>query len=123
MTRQEVTSPREDLQHRYANFVLACEEGSLSCGNPFSMVDLQPGDRVLDLGSGTGGDVLLSARRVGPTGKAWGLDMTPEMLERARARALESGAFNAEFLQGYIEDIPLPAESVDVVISNCVIVL
>jgi L-amino acid N-acyltransferase YncA len=102
---------------------MTCDEGSLSCGNPFSLVDLKPGDRVLDLGSGAGADVLLSARRVGPTGKAWGLDMTPEMLDRARSRALESGVTNAEFLEGYIEDIPLPDASVDVVISNCVIVL
>ena len=102
---------------------MTCEEGSLSCGNPFSLVDLVPGNRVLDLGSGAGGDVLLSARRVGPTGKAWGLDMTVEMLDRAHARAEASGVTNVEFLEGYIEAIPLPDASVDVVISNCVIVL
>jgi L-amino acid N-acyltransferase YncA/2-polyprenyl-3-methyl-5-hydroxy-6-metoxy-1,4-benzoquinol methylase len=123
MTQREDMSLREDVRRRYGNLAMTCDEGSLSCGNPFSLVDLKPGDRVLDLGSGAGGDVLLSARRVGPTGKAWGLDMTPEMLDRARARALESGAANAEFLEGYIEDIPLPDASVDVVISNCVIVL
>ena len=123
MTHQEELSLREDVRRRYGNLAMTCDEGSLSCGNPFSLVDLKPGDRVLDLGSGAGADVLLSARRVGPTGKAWGLDMTPEMLDRARARALESGAANAEFLEGYIEDIPLADASVDVVISNCVIVL
>ena len=123
MTHQEELSLREDVRRRYGNLAMTRDEGSLSCGNPFSLIDLKPGDRVLDLGSGAGADVLLSARRVGPTGKAWGLDMTPEMLDRARARALESGATNAEFLEGYIEDIPLPDASVDVVISNCVIVL
>ncbi len=122
MTQGEM-STREDVRRRYGNLAMTCDEGSLSCGNPFSLVDLKPGDRVLDLGSGAGADVLLSARRVGPTGKAWGLDMTPEMLDRARARALASGATNAEFLEGYIENIPLPDASVDVVISNCVIVL
>ncbi len=120
---QSEMSPREDLRRRYGSLAMSCEEGSLSCGNPFMLVDLKPGDRVLDLGSGAGGDVLLSARRVGPTGKAWGLDMTPEMLDRARARTVESGATNVEFLEGYIEDIPPPDASVDVVISNCVIVL
>ena len=112
-----------DLRRRYGNLAMACDEGSLSCGNPFSMVDLKPGERVLDLGSGTGGDVLVSAERVGPTGKVWGLDMTPEMLDRARASAVEKGLTNVEFLEGYIEQIPLPSASVDVVISNCVIVL
>ena len=114
---------RQSVRNRYASLAMTCDEGSLSCGNPLSMVELKLGDRVLDLGSGAGGDVLLSARRVGPEGKVWGLDMTPEMLDRARARALESGVSNAEFLEGYIEDIPLPDASVDVVISNCVIVL
>jgi L-amino acid N-acyltransferase YncA/2-polyprenyl-3-methyl-5-hydroxy-6-metoxy-1,4-benzoquinol methylase len=123
MTQQEGMSLREDVRRRYGGLAMTCDEGSLSCGNPFSLVDLESGDRVLDLGSGAGADVLLSARRVGPTGKVWGLDMTPEMLDRARARALESGVSNAEFLEGYIEDIPLPDASVDVVISNCVIVL
>jgi arsenite methyltransferase len=94
---------------------------SFGCGNPTALVDLRPGETVLDLGSGAGLDVLLSARRVGPTGKAYGLDMTPEMLDVARANAAKAGATNVEFLQGSIESIPLPDESVDVVISNCVI--
>jgi len=123
MTQQDQANPRDGLRRRYGNLAMTCEEGSLSCGNPFSLVDLEPGQRVLDLGSGAGGDVLLSARRVGPTGKAWGLDMTPEMLDRARATADEGGVTNVEFLEGYIEAIPLPDASVDVVISNCVIVL
>jgi len=94
---------------------------SLGCGNPVMVADLKPGETVLDLGSGGGLDVLLSARRVGPTGKAYGLDMTDEMLELARRNAERAGATNVEFLRGYIEDIPLPAETVDVVISNCVV--
>ncbi|GAA3383125.1 arsenite methyltransferase [Cryptosporangium minutisporangium] len=94
---------------------------SLGCGNPLAVAELAPGERVLDLGSGGGIDVLLSARRVGPTGKAYGLDMTEEMLALARANAAKAGATNVEFLKGQIEAIPLPAGSVDVVISNCVI--
>ena len=94
---------------------------SLGCGNPTALAELQPGQVVLDLGSGGGIDVLLSARRVGPTGKAYGLDMTPEMLELARRNQAEAGVENAEFLQGTIEQIPLPDSSVDVIISNCVI--
>ncbi|MHB1134291.1 MAG: arsenite methyltransferase [Chloroflexota bacterium] len=94
---------------------------SLGCGNPLLLADLQPGEVVLDLGSGGGIDVLLSARRVGATGKAYGLDMTDEMLELARANAREAGASNVEFLKGQIESIPLPDESVDVIISNCVV--
>jgi SAM-dependent methyltransferase len=94
---------------------------SLGCGNPTMLADLQPGDVVLDLGSGGGIDVLLSARRVGPSGKAYGLDMTPEMLELARKNQAESGLTNVEFLQGTIEDIPLSDETVNVVISNCVV--
>ena len=94
---------------------------SLGCGNPTTLADLQLGDVVLDLGSGGGIDVLLSARRVGPTGMAYGLDMTPEMLEIARKNQVESGLTNVEFLQGTIEDIPMPGETVDVVISNCVV--
>jgi SAM-dependent methyltransferase len=94
---------------------------SLGCGNPTALAELRPGQVVLDLGSGGGIDVLLSARRVGPTGKAYGLDMTPEMLELARRNQGESGVENAEFLHGTIEDIPLPDASVDVIISNCVI--
>ncbi|GLX09451.1 arsenite methyltransferase [Microbispora sp. NBRC 16548] len=94
---------------------------SLGCGNPVAVAGLQPGETVLDLGSGGGIDVLLSARRVGPTGKAYGLDATPEMIELATANATEAGATNVEFLHGHIEDIPLPGGSVDVIISNCVI--
>jgi arsenite methyltransferase len=94
---------------------------SLGCGNPTAVADLRQGEIVLDLGSGGGIDVLLSARRVGPSGRAYGLDMTEEMLALARANATEAGAGNVEFLKGHIEAIPLPAETVDVVISNCVI--
>jgi SAM-dependent methyltransferase len=94
---------------------------SLGCGNPTALIDLHPGETVLDLGSGGGIDVLLSARRVGPTGKAYGLDMTDEMLSLARQNQLQSGLSNVEFLKGEIEHIPLPDNSVDVIISNCVI--
>lgn len=94
---------------------------SLGCGNPVAVAELREGERVLDLGSGGGMDVLLSARRVGPSGFAYGVDMTPEMLELARANAARAGATNVEFLQGQIEDLPLPDSSVDVVISNCVV--
>jgi arsenite methyltransferase len=94
---------------------------SLGCGNPTAVADLHPGERVLDLGSGGGIDVLLSAKRVGPTGKAFGLDMTDEMLALAQRNAADAGATNVEFLKGHIEAIPLPADSVDVVISNCVV--
>jgi SAM-dependent methyltransferase len=94
---------------------------SLGCGNPVAVADLRPGDVVLDLGSGGGIDVLLSARRVGPNGFVYGLDMTDEMLELARANAAEAGAANVEFMHGQIEAVPLPDRSVDVVISNCVI--
>jgi SAM-dependent methyltransferase len=94
---------------------------SLACGNPVAVADLHPGETVLDLGSGGGLDVLLSARRVGPAGTAYGLDMTSEMLDLARANAREAGARNAVFLRGQIEAIPLPDGLVDVIISNCVI--
>ncbi|MGV1007287.1 MAG: arsenite methyltransferase [Dermatophilaceae bacterium] len=94
---------------------------SLGCGNPVAVADLHPGERVLDLGSGGGIDVLLSANRVGPNGFAWGVDMTDEMLELARANAVKAGASNVEFVKGTIEDLPLPDASIDVVISNCVI--
>ena len=94
---------------------------SLGCGNPMMVADLDEGETVLDLGSGGGIDVLLSAKRVGPTGKAYGLDMTDEMLDLATANAEKAGATNVEFLKGYIEEIPLPDASVDVIISNCVI--
>ena len=94
---------------------------SLGCGNPTALIELQPGQTVLDLGSGGGIDVLLSARRVGPTGKVYGLDMTDEMLALARENQRKAGATNVEFLKGTIEAIPLPDQSVDVIISNCVI--
>lgn len=94
---------------------------SLGCGNPIVVADLHEGERVLDLGSGGGIDVLLSARRVGPTGRAFGLDMTDEMLALAQRNAAAAGATNVEFLKGHIEAIPLPAASIDVVISNCVV--
>jgi SAM-dependent methyltransferase len=94
---------------------------SLGCGVPTAVADLREGETVLDLGSGAGGDVLISARRVGPTGRAIGLDMTDEMLELARRNASEAGVQNAEFVRGHIEEIPLTDASVDVVISNCVI--
>lgn len=94
---------------------------SLGCGNPTALIELQPGETVLDLGSGGGIDVLLSAKRVGPTGKAYGLDMTDDMLALARENQRQAGATNVEFLKGQMEDIPLPDDSVDVVISNCVI--
>jgi arsenite methyltransferase len=94
---------------------------SLGCGNPTVAAELRPGEVVLDLGSGGGIDVLLSARRVGPHGTAYGLDMTDEMLDLARRNAVEAGLTNVEFIKGYIEDVPLPAASVDVIVSNCVI--
>jgi SAM-dependent methyltransferase len=94
---------------------------SLGCGNPTAVAELHQGETVLDLGSGGGIDVLLSAKRVGPTGRAYGLDMTEEMLQLARRNAAEAGATNVDFLKGQIEAIPLPAATVDVVISNCVV--
>ena len=96
-------------------------DASLGCGVPTAVADLHDGETVLDLGSGAGADVLISARRVGPGGKAIGLDMTDEMLDLARTNAREAGVENVEFVKGYIEDIPLADDSVDVVISNCVI--
>jgi SAM-dependent methyltransferase len=99
----------------------AAVAASLGCGVPTAVAELREGETVLDLGSGAGADVLISARRVGPAGKAYGLDMTDEMLELARRNAAEAGAENVEFVKGYIEEIPLPDASVDVVISNCVI--
>ncbi len=94
---------------------------SLGCGNPTALAELHPGEDVLDLGSGGGLDVLLSARRVAPGGTAYGLDMTPEMLELARRNQAEAGIDNATFVQGTIEDVPLPDGAVDVIISNCVV--
>ena len=108
-------------QTELGNLPLAAALASLGCGNPTALAELKAGEKVLDLGSGGGIDVLLSARRVGPTGFAYGLDMTDAMLELAERNRRESGIENVEFLKGIIEDIPLPANSVDVVISNCVI--
>jgi arsenite methyltransferase len=99
----------------------AAKLASLGCGNPTAVADLHEGETVLDLGSGGGIDVLLSARRVGPTGKAYGVDMTDEMLELARRNQREAGVENVEFLKGTIEEVPLPDDSIDVLISNCVI--
>jgi arsenite methyltransferase len=99
----------------------AAVAASLGCGVPTAVADLHEGETVLDLGSGAGADVLISARRVGPSGKAIGLDMTDEMLELARANAAEAGVDNVEFVKGYIEEMPLADASVDVIISNCVI--
>jgi arsenite methyltransferase len=99
----------------------AALNASLGCGVPTAVADLHEGETVLDLGSGAGADVLISARRVGPSGRAIGLDMTDEMLELARANAVEAGVENVEFVKGYLEEMPLADESVDVVISNCVI--
>jgi ubiquinone/menaquinone biosynthesis C-methylase UbiE len=99
----------------------AAKLASLGCGNPTAVATLHEGETVLDLGSGGGIDVLLSARRVGPTGRAYGLDMTDEMLDLARANQREAGVHNVEWLKGHIEQVPLPDDTVDVVISNCVI--
>jgi SAM-dependent methyltransferase len=99
----------------------AAVTASLGCGNPLAVADLHEGETVLDLGSGGGIDVLLSARRVGPTGRAYGLDFSEEMLELARRNATEAGTSNVDFLHGHIEDIPLPDNTVDVIVSNCVI--
>ena len=113
----EPTMIREAVRQRYAE----AAGSDCGCGNPIAVADLAKGETVLDLGSGAGGDVLVSARRVGESGRAYGLDMTDEMLELARATAREAGLDNVEFLKGVIEDIPLRDGSVDVVISNCVI--
>ncbi|RAY15196.1 arsenite S-adenosylmethyltransferase [Actinomadura craniellae] len=99
----------------------AALRASLGCGNPLAVADPAPGETVLDLGSGGGLDVLLSARRVGPAGRVYGLDASPDMLALARANAAQAGAANVEFLHGHIEDVPLPDATVDVVISNCVV--
>ena len=99
----------------------AAADLSMGCGNPFALADLAEGETVLDLGSGGGLDVILSAKRVGPTGTAYGVDFLEEMLEIARKNAADAGVTNVEFLKGMIEDVPLPDASVDVVISNCVI--
>jgi arsenite methyltransferase len=123
---------REEVRRRYAELARAATEGSngccgsgellsLGCGNPTAVAELREGETVLDLGSGGGVDVILSARRVGPVGTVYGLDMTDEMLALARQNTLDAGVENVHFLKGMIEQIPLPANSVDVVISNCVI--
>jgi arsenite methyltransferase len=124
----ELTDIRETVREKYAAVAAgepccgeALDPRSLGCGVPTAVADLNPGDVVLDLGSGGGADVLISARRVGPSGRAIGLDMTDEMLALARANAAEAGVENAEFVKGYIEAMPLVDGSVDVVISNCVI--
>lgn len=110
-----------DASEQSDESTVAAIEASLGCGVPTAVADLAEGDVVLDLGSGAGGDVLISARRVGASGKVYGLDMTTEMLELARANAAAAGVENVEFVEGYLEDVPLPDDSVDVVISNCVI--
>ena len=111
----------DDADH--AGVAQAALNASLGCGVPTAVADLHPGETVLDLGSGAGADVLISARRVGPTGRAIGLDMTEEMLELARSHAAAAGVENADFVRGYLEAIPLPDATVDVVISNCVLSL
>jgi SAM-dependent methyltransferase len=108
-------------EHQCRDLPQAALLASLGCGNPTAIAELQEGEIVLDLGSGGGIDVILSARRVGPTGTAYGLDMTDEMLELARRNAKDAGVMNVHFLKGMIERLPLPTDSVDVVISNCVI--
>jgi arsenite methyltransferase len=118
--RHPITSDLYDKDQQ-ASLPDAAVKVSLGCGNPTALAELRPGETVLDLGSGGGIDVLLSARRVGPTGKAYGLDMTDEMLELARRNQRDAGVANVEFLKGVIEAIPLPDNSVDVIISNCVI--
>ncbi len=120
----ELTNIRETVRERYAAAAGAggvARGGSLGCGVPTAVADLHPGETVLDLGSGAGADVLISAGRVAPGGRAIGLDMTDEMLALARANAAAAGVENVEFVKGYLEEIPLPDASVDVVISNCVI--
>ena len=114
---------REEVRRRYAESARAVIEGTenCGCGNPTALLSLETGQTVLDLGSGGGIDVLLSAKRVGPSGKVYGLDMTDEMLALARENQRKAGATNVEFLKGTIEAIPLPDNSVDVIISNCVI--
>src|SRR6202522_1960237 len=107
--------------HEKAGLPAEAFEASLGCGNPTALAELKPGETVLDLGSGGGIDLLLSARRVGPTGKAFGLDMTDEMLALAEENKRKSGLTNVEFLKGEIENIPLPENTVDVIVSNCVI--
>lgn len=126
---QDRVTTTEDVRFGVQRYDAESKEGlpeaallaSLGCGNPTAVAELKPGETVLDLGAGGGIDVLLSARRVGPAGKAYGLDMTDEMLALAERNRAEAGVENVEFLKGYIEDVPLPDGSVDVVISNCVV--
>ena len=122
---EDVDELREAVRRRYARAARqasSCGQPvSVGCGNPTAVADLAEGETVLDLGSGGGADILLSAQRVGPAGKAYGLDMTDEMLDLARVNQSKAGVGNAEFLKGTIEEVPLPNDSVDVVISNCVI--
>jgi len=124
-TKQRILSRHGHLSNdaaaQLAELPAGAVAASLGCGNPTALIDLHEGQTVLDLGSGGGIDVLLSARRVGPTGRAIGLDMTDEMLALARRNAAEAGVANVEFVKGELEDMPLPAGSVDVVISNCVV--
>jgi SAM-dependent methyltransferase len=127
-TEGQVPTAPEDLRAAVRERYAAAAEGaaasgelSLGCGNPTVIADLNAGEAVLDLGSGGGGDVLLSAGRVGPSGKVYGVDMTDEMLELARDNQRRAGVENVEFLEGTIEEIPLPDDSIDVIISNCVI--
>jgi arsenite methyltransferase len=120
-TKDQVWGPELYEASERAELPDAAVLASLGCGNPTAVAELREGETVLDLGSGGGIDVLLSARRVGRTGRAFGLDMTDEMLDLARRNAADAGAENVEFLKGYIEDVPLPEASVDVIISNCVI--
>jgi len=118
----DVGEVQEAVRERYAAVATTVSESAtLGCGNPIAVAELNPGEIVLDLGSGGGLDVLLSAARVGPTGRAYGLDMTDEMLDLARRSQSEAAVENVEFVRGKIEDVPLPDDSVDVVISNCVI--
>ncbi len=118
---QNVFGPARYASDDLADVPAAAASASLGCGNPTAVAELRAGEVVLDLGSGGGIDVILSARRVGPTGKAYGLDMTDEMLNLARRNAAEAEVSNVEFLKGQIEQVPLPDATVDVVISNCVI--
>ena len=118
--REQFGSPLYDAEDR-DQLPDAAVLASLGCGNPIAIAELHEGETVLDLGSGGGIDVLLSAKRVGPTGLAYGLDMTDEMLDLARRNQAEAGVSNVQWLRGHIEEIPLPADSVDVIISNCVI--
>jgi arsenite methyltransferase len=113
--------PAGYLAEDLAGLPAEAANSSLGCGNPVAVADLRPGETVLDLGAGGGLDVLLSARRVGPTGKAYGLDMTGDMVALARENQRRAGVENAEFVEGYIESLPLPSESMDVVLSNCVV--